>query len=630
MSRWAWLLVVVAGCGAKLRGQRPTDPVSRFDGLAICRVAVDGNDAVDGTDIVAGLATRAPSGWLFKSLYRFDPATAQIDGDRIERYYERRGFYAASVVDIEVNPCDQGVEVVFQVEEGQPSIVSKLSFRGTGASLSSADARALAPGVERGEVFIHERYLEAKRGIEGELRSRGYPSAEVDGSVVVDRNMRTVEVAFTIEPGVLAHVGETRIRGATTIPHSAVRNRIEWRRGDRYDPQLIEHTRSALYGLGRFASVRIDVGEPGADGATDIAIEVREGHRKELRFGVGAAADNSNWEARGRAGYTRKGVFDPLLVFDAELRPAYTVSRSTNQFEPGGEARVSLRRPDLVVPLLESSLQAWYDVTRLEAYDSRGPGLGLNLGRPFFQRALRLGAGWRYRWLDFFSIHPAIGPEVATEIGLVEPYRLGYFDQVVVLDGRDELLDPRNGYYAEMRAEQGGAYAGGAFDYARLTGEVRGYVAPAPRWVLAARATLGSAVSGSLPVTQRYFSGGSSSHRGFGQRQLAPSVRDADAGEAPIGGDALLETSFEVRLDVRRLWGAWLGVVVFADGGDVTEAFDDLDPSNLHWAPGIGLRYHTVVGPLRLDFGYRANRTALPNPQAGNRLAFHLSIGQSF
>ncbi|HUH03000.1 MAG TPA: BamA/TamA family outer membrane protein, partial [Kofleriaceae bacterium] len=314
----------------------------------------------------------------------------------------------------------------------------------------------------------------------------------------------------------------------------------------------------------------------------------------------------------------------------ADARPAYTMLRNSNEVRLGGRARLALRRPDLIVPLLEPLAEAWYDFVQLETYEARGPGLGLGLGRPFFDRALQVGAGWKARWVEFTEVHPGITAETAERIGLVEPYRVGYFDQVVAYDRRDQLLDPHRGFFAQARAEEAGRFSGSRFDYVKLTGEMRGYVSPASRWVLAARVSLGSVLSGDLPITQRYFSGGASSHRGFGQRELAPSVVDPEAGEAPLGGAAQLESSFEVRVDIRQLWGSWLGIVTFLDGGDVTTSFGDLDPSNLHWAPGLGLRYDTIVGPIRFDVGYRVNRTGPGNPQQGNHLAFHLSLGEAF
>jgi translocation and assembly module TamA len=573
---------------------------------------------------------RGPTGLVFKEHTRYDPALAQLDRDRIESLYARRGYFAAEVTDLDVRSCDGGVGVWFTVVEGQPSIIAEVEFDSAGEAISRDELRALTSDLRRGKVLVHQEYLDAKQVIELRLQERGYARAEVDGEVIVDRDQRTAAIYFALRPGPLVRYGQTLVEGADRIPDSAVLNRIEWEPGQRYSPALVEQTSGRLYALGVFDGVRVDLRRANDRGVSDVVIRVHEGHRAELRAGAGLAIDNANLEVRGRAGYTRQGIIDPLLSFDADARPAYTILRSSNVGRLGGQARLALRRPDLLVPLLEPLVEAWYDFIQLDAYEARGPGLGLSAGRPFLGRALQVGVGWKARWVDFTDIHPGITPEIAQRIGLVEPYRVGYFDQVLAYDRRDQLLDPHHGFFMQARAEEAGTYSGSRFDYAKLTGEMRGYVSPASRWVLATRVSLGSALSGEVPITQRYFSGGASSHRGFGLRELGPSVVDPEDGEAPLGGEAQLESSFEVRVDVRKLWGSWLGVVMFLDGGDVTDSVSDLDLANLHWAAGLGLRYETVVGPIRFDVGYRVNRTGPGNPQEGDHLAFHLSLGEAF
>jgi len=157
--------------------------------------------------------------------------------------------------------------------------------------------------------------------------------------------------------------------------------------------------------------------------------------------------------------------------------------------------------------------------------------------------------------------------------------------------------------------------------------------------VLAARVGLGTRLSGAgLPVTRRYFAGGAASQRGFSQRRLSPRARtgqdgigriDPESG-VPVGGEGLVETSVELRLDLFRVAGQRLGVTAFVDGADVGMALSDIDVANLHWAAGGGLRLHTPVGPIRVDVGFRLNRTGPGEPDPGDGWAYHLSLGEAF
>jgi outer membrane translocation and assembly module TamA len=104
----------------------------------------------------------------------------------------------------------------------------------------------------------------------------------------------------------------------------------------------------------------------------------------------------------------------------------------------------------------------------------------------------------------------------------------------------------------------------------------------------------------------------------------------------PIGGDQLLLGQLELRVEMFKLFGNWVAVAAFLDAGDVAQPAKLVDPTNLHYAVGGGLRYNTVVGAIRFDLGARLNRLdergplGVRNPDPGERIAFHISIGEAF
>ena len=144
------------------------------------------------------------------------------------------------------------------------------------------------------------------------------------------------------------------------------------------------------------------------------------------------------------------------------------------------------------------------------------------------------------------------------------------------------------------------------------------------------------------PITRRFYLGGPSSHRGFGFGRLSPEAISAApttrGQKIPIGGNAQVLFSFEGRIAVTKISDYWLSVTPFVDGGDVVPQTDELDLGNLNWAVGTALTYDTPVGVVRVGAGVRLNRLdykfgpggILLNPDPGDRIAYHFSIGEAF
>ena len=202
-------------------------------------------------------------------------------------------------------------------------------------------------------------------------------------------------------------------------------------------------------------------------------------------------------------------------------------------------------------------------------------------------------------------------------------------------DARDNPLNPTRGWYFSLQVEESSKFFGSNFAYVRASPEARGYLSLGTRTVLATRLRLASTylVGQVLPITQRYFAGGSSSQRGFAQQTLSPVLGGGNG--VPVGGESLAETNFEIRRFVYD-WGSDdddsndIAVVAFVDGADVTNKPAELFESQLHWATGMGLRWHTIVGTFRGDLGYRLNRTGPNEIVPGSTWEWFINLGEAF
>ncbi len=670
----------------------------------IGEVAIAGNNQVDDDDIVDGLANRPPErDGLFRKVYRrLDRLALEQDIARIEAYYHLRGFYSAKVIGTDIQPAeDKQVRVTFRVSEGRPTRVSGLSILGLSGGLLRSQALASErEKFRRGKVFRHDTYAEFKDWITNWLAHRGFPHGRVEGEVDVDRDAHTADVIMKVDRGPYARFRNTEITGLRRIPESAVRNRLAWVPGESMRLEKLELTQGRLYALGLFSAVRMDYSKEGRPRLTDIRISLTEADRHELRLGGGAAVSGGfdpadlRIEARQRTSYLMRGVFTPVETLRLEARPGWEWRQEDNS--PVGEATLTLEHPDLFFPRLVGTASVGFEQSQLQAFVLRGPLGRLGLTRPFLaDDRLQISLGWRSRLLDFVEESAALDEkrrafdfdenegergayvesmyedsmgkappsddEIALRksIGMVDWSRLGALEQTVSYDWRHpNPLNPRWGAYASVTITEGAAALGSEFPFLRGTADVRGYMPilrvlgftdPFRRLVLAGRAYYGRALgSNPLPITERFFDGGASGHRGFTYQTLSPSVaEDADVEEPPedlenppgapterarIGGEEHFLASGEIRWDLARIKTYPFGIVFFTDAGDVVSEVGQLDFGKLHYAAGVGLRFEPVIA-IRLDFAYRLNRYTDDNPlnpAPGERFAFHFSLGQAF
>jgi translocation and assembly module TamA len=316
-------------------------------------------------------------------------------------------------------------------------------------------------------------------------------------------------------------------------------------------------------------------------------------------------AYETNYGLSGRVYYERRN-----LLGNAEtLRLEAEVSRlgeGTRVEDPNYRVGATLRRPGLFGGRTTAVLEAFAVSERLDAYDRDAVVLAALLEHPLDDRWLLRGG-------------PTFETGRVGRDGSMPPFTLFGVVLGARYDTTDSLLDPRRGFRADATAIP---YAdilntGG---FVRATGTLRTYfdLAGDGGSVIALRGTLGSLIGASseVPVDKRFYAGGGGSVRGYGYQRVGP---QSPSGQ-PLGGSSLVEGSVELR---QRVQGN-VGVVAFLDAGSVGE-LEAPNFSNLRFGAGLGLRYATAIGPLRIDVGVPVNREA-----GESRYGIYVGLGQSF
>ena len=622
MARLCALLVLLAACGAAAPRVTHT---GKDDYLAALRI--EGNAAISSDYLLPRLALSA-------ALQRrsIDDYNLLLDTQRIQTAYQKLGYLAVAV-DTRQERNGNALTVVFTVKEG-PRARTRVQIAGLPDDVSDAAARAVIPLAE-GDRFDYEKFDDAKDPLKRVLEDAGYAHAQVEGTVVADRAHVLAAVRFAINAGPRATFGEITVAGAEGLLSDSIIAHIKFSAGDRYSQSKLDATQTAIYGTGLFASVRVEPDRDNLATVVPVKITVITVTKNEVTAGGGFGLDPLTYNARLRGGWMRHAFLTPLTTLNIDLRPEYAVEREDCEFSDllsckrdfRGRLLATLTQQDLVVPDVVGQVDGGLDYIVWEPYAVLGAHTRVSLSTPVFTKKLQARIGWQFGVYDFPDVY--VDKPTATLLGIDRVNYVGAYTGALVLDLRDKPIEPTRGVYIEARVAKGTPYAGGNFDYLEILPEIRGFVPLGPV-TLALRGRVG-AITGDVPATERFFGGGISSMRGFGQRRLTPyGPSTFDGSLLPIGGAGLLESSVELRMPIGSPWGIDLGAVVFFDAGNVTLSASQLDPLDLYYATGFGLRWLSPIGPVGADLGFRLNKRTTAEPGSEELVVPQIAVGEAF
>lgn len=615
------LLITTSVIASACQSRPPRRPGEEY----LETVKFEGNKQIKSKALLDGLALHRTQ----KAGLAPDPYTVKSDAARLEGQYQREGYLEIGVQP-RIERKNLADTVIYKIEEGARSTVRvKIEGLPDDPHVSEAVVRAQLP-LRDGAPFVYQTYDDAKVGVLGVLKDAGYARAELDATVEGDLPSHTATVVFRFTAGPKCKFGKIVIEGVQGDMHDAIVNRLHFKSGETYSTRTIAQTQRDIYSMNRFSSVQVQP-DNGTSAIVDMHVSVSEGAAHQVTLGGGFGIDPLSYEVRGRAGYQIVGWPFPLDTVTLDFRPAYAYLRDGTGYEPRIRALAKLERQDLFFTHAKGSVEVGYTYLAYEAFTEYGPEGQLGYEIPLGTQRVMLRVGYQVEQYSFTHPSVLLTPTLQTHLGIDRSEFLGAFKQALVFDFRDHPVEPRWGLYGELRFAEGGPYAGGSYTYQQIVPELRGFIPLGPV-ELAMRARYGQ-ITGSVPPTERFYAGGAASNRGFSERMLSPSVTGRVKGTpvtVPYGGAGMIDTSIEARIPIATIKTMPLHGVVFLDGGEVTDVASQLNPFQLDWAAGAGLRLLTVVGPVRADFGYRLNHTGSMDPAPLSKYAFHLSLGEAF
>ena len=588
---------------------------------------------------------------------RFSEAYLQQDVQSIHNLYASNGFrdvkIAYKVID-NYQGVDDHLAVQISINEGEQWFVSNLSIEGVESDdLPSLRARL---ALSEGQPFSGDAVVDDRDNILAYYYGRGYTNASFEYYLTMAEQSHHVDIRYMVNPGVRKYVRAVVVRGLETTRPSIVNNLIGLQPGEPLS--LTEETDSQrrLYDLGIFARVNTAIQNPDGDETEKYVLyDLDEARHYSLNVSVGAQIARIGGGATsldnpaGTTGFApRLGVGISRINF---LGLGQTLGLQT--LASTIEQRVALtyfipefvsnRNLNLTTTLLfdNSNDIRTYSAVREQASIQ----LGQRLSRAY---SLQYRLVFRHVTVSNVKIEPELIPLLS------QPETVGLAEVSVIRDTRDDPTDAHRGSYSTANVGYAAPFLGSQTDFVRGLFRNSTYYA-FHRYLVFARSTQFGFISRTggrpdIPLAERLYSGGSSSIRAFPDFQAGP--RDLETG-FPLGGNALLINNLELRFP---LYGDNLSAVLFEDAGNVYTTVSDISfqfrqPNIQQFNymvqdAGIGIRYRTPIGPLRLDFSFSPdaprffglkgtyedliNGTAISTVQKISAFQFHFSLGQAF
>jgi outer membrane protein insertion porin family len=609
----------------------------------------------------------------------FVEAAMEADAATLAEQYRRRGFTQVRVQPIAVPAAGQSapvpVDVRFEVTEGARTAVGTITVNGQ-SEVAEPLLRA-AITSSSGQPYYQPQVALDRDGMLLVLLNRGYLSAAVDARVTFSDDRARADITFTVNGGPQVFVEHVLIVGNEKTSTATIRREVTLTPGAPLSYSELTESQRRISSLGLFRRVRIVELDHGAPNRRDLLVSVEEAPATTVGYGGGveggqrlrrvepggAATEVFEIAPRGFVEYGRRNLFGRNQTLNLFARASLRTKASTTDVaegeeEPSGytlrDYRVlgTLRTPRLfgsandfvVTGFLEQGLRSSFNFTRRGARAELARRLSREVsfsGRYVIERAK--------------LFEERLDPEDKPLIDRLFPQvRLSTVSGAVIRDTRDDLLAPTRGtlfgWDNDLALRAIGSEVGfvktfaQGFFYRRISsrratvlavggrlGLARGFDREVPRLDEDGNPVTGPDgaplvdVVTDLPASERFFAGGDTSVRGYALDRLG-TPETIDRNGFPLGGNAVIVLNAELRVPIAGGFGA----VGFMDAGNVFNRVSDFDLGEIKPTAGLGLRYQSPIGPLRVDLGFKLDRTRLPTGEQERLTELHISLGQAF
>lgn len=577
----------------------------------IRKIVFSGNHHFSDKELSDQISLKAAT-WIGKKFFKkntsyYTEEAFEMTRKELIHFYQTQGFLNVEIgtPEVEVTGKKQKLELTIPLTEGTPVTIDSVdfSFRTEPTpNLLNIESQQLT--ANKGIQFRDDLIWDDQDLISRFLVNRGYPYASVNPVITVDTIKNLSHINWQINQGPKSFFGPVSTSGNKRTPERLIHRQLAFVSGDVYSQDKLTRSQQQIYQLGTFrvASLRAQMGKDQND-TIPVQIVITEAPATSTRLGVGY----------GREDQVRGFVDFQVLNFPGGAR-RLNLYLKHSAIEPY-HFKATLTQPAAFSP--NSTLSFSPSVRKLKepGFELRTYGANLLL----LQKITNKTTGSFNVYYDQVNLDTtSLARDLDLDL-LAKSYSKSGIAAGILFEDATPRFDPASGWSIALNSKINSVTFPGKYPFLKYLIEVKKYHRAGSSIILASKIKAGSVqpVKGAtiVPVEERFFAGGSRSVRGWARQQLGP----ADSGGVPIGGNSMLEFSFEPRI---KIIGP-LSLIVFMDGGNVWLGSNTFLLNDLRFASGAGIRFSTPIGPIGVD-------VARPVFDESNKWQFHLNIGHAF
>jgi translocation and assembly module TamA len=505
--------------------------------------------------------------------------------DILINYYKMEGFYHVNIQKDEDNTT-----VIYNISSGDGVYIDEVK-----SNLPKKYHKLI--NQKKSDRFSATKFIDSKTNIKKELLLNSYCNYVLDAKALVDLEKNSVGLKYVLQKNSPCKFGDISIKLPENVDEEVVRSRLNFKKGSLYSSKKVRDAYSSISGLEAFNSIQIKQDKKSETINLNIDLKRKS---KTIRQEIGVGYETNlgvkgifKWEQRNFQGGARKISFDlkyskkEQFIKNSFYWPAFTKAPIFDDYY------LDLKN-DFIFSKYEYEK---FDESKianhthlLKDYHLFSVDFGLGLERIKIKKTgdiCNISDG------HFFLLYPFLN---------------------LMIDTRDSKINPKNGFYSSIYFESGMKFLASDASYSKLLVEARA-IKSWDRLTLALKGKLGfiSEFEKQLPESKRFFAGGSFSNRAYGYNRLGATDSSCD----DMGGKTLVDTTVEANYWIYKKFG----VAAFYDSTMITEKSLDFQIDFNH-AVGVGIRYLTPIGPVKIDFGM--------DIENHDQYALHFQIGQSF